>query len=162
MIEERTLNSDGTPVNTKYNYIYANKGNIIEANEYSSSGSLEYKYTYKYDDKRNLIEKKQYQSYKDGSLMDTDTIKSDVKGNLIEVNSDDLFYHKKFMIIYKYDNRGNVSECSNYSNGELTSKTIYKYDNYDSKGNWLIKNEYHNDSDNPYTITEREIEYYSK
>jgi len=164
IIEDRTHNSDGQMVNSKYTYKYDNKGSAIEMNHYSSNGNLEYKYTYKYDSQGNQIEENQYRSYSDGSLMEKNIYKYDSKGNEIEllnvydpgIQPENPHYKRT----REYDNNGNLLEVNRYQSSGSLEKETYKYYDYDYKGNWLKKILYLNDY--PRSITVRIIEYYSK
>ncbi|MCG8794595.1 hypothetical protein [Tenacibaculum finnmarkense] len=179
-IETNHYNSYGS-LSSKHIYKYGNKGNKIEKSYYNSDGSLSSKHIYKYDNKGNKIEMSYYHS--DGILKSKSIYKYDNKGNEIEMRyyvSDDL----GFKSISKYDNKGNEVEMRYYDSGgnfdeeyyskydnkgnkiEMSSsnafgkksKYIYKYDNFDKKGNWTKKITFKNEI--PDDILEREFEYF--
>ena len=77
-----------------------------------------------------------------------------VKESFGDFQKTDLIYKFK----YKYDKDGNQTEQSFYNkDGDLKNQYKYKYE-YDHNNNWIVSKEYNNDS--PYTIKEREINYY--
>ena len=114
-------------INKKWFYRFNQKGDVIEAAQYNSDGSLDCKYTYKYkyDLQGNRIEAAQYNS--DGSLNWKCTYKYDSQGNKveeIEYTSDGSLFGKSFhKSLCKYDSHGNLIECINYV-GESMKPTL--------------------------------------
>jgi hypothetical protein len=116
---------------SKKTFIYDNKGNIIE-NEEWEFGRLSSKYKYKYDFNRNLIEENYYKP--EGVLISKETYKYDGKRNRIEVNRYKYDGSLEWKFTYKYDNKNNKIEEKWHSDaGELYKKQTYKYDNNKNK-----------------------------
>ncbi len=110
-----------------YQYLYDEKGNIIEKIFYDS------KYTYLYDEKGNIIERS---LYNDGTFFDKNSYLYDVEGNEIEDNysnsNGSLQYTSSFQ--YKYDEQGNWIEKIFFSSDgnpvTITERRIIYYDDY--------------------------------
>ena len=104
----------------------------------------------------------------EGEKKENDLTKYNIKGKVNEIT--ETMYHAKesfgdfqktdliYKFKYKYDKDGNQTEQSFYNkDGDLKNQYKYKYE-YDHNNNWIVSKEYNNDS--PYTIKEREINYY--
>ncbi len=132
------------------------KGRIVEEYTYNSSGSLERKYTYKYDRRGNKIEENGYNP--NGSLEWKTTFKYDSKGNQIKIENYSSDGSLDNSYTFKHNSKGERIENNSYnSDGILNVKYTYKY-KYDEYGNWVEKVTYKNNK--PYSIEEREYEYY--
>lgn len=179
IIEGNWYNGDGS-LSDKFTCKYDKKGNIIEYNWYRGDGSLSNKFTYKYDKKGNMIERNLnfYDTYGELSSSPKDIFKYDEKGNMIERNVYDADKKITNRHIWKYNKKGKKTEMNSYKDGVLIDtrkydnyeNEIYSYDTdyggaitykykYDNQGNWIERIEY-SENNNPYEITEREIEYY--
>ncbi len=177
--------SDSLKPNDKTTFKYDFNGNIIEKvssnfdsydleqrfryeqnriNEFMAflHNDLIIKETNKYNSTNKLIEKITNPINDSTRLKFQALYKYDIKGHVVEESWSDLsgnFRKSNITILYKYDDKGNILEITlNDSEGLLISKKMFKYGNFDSMGNWLIRtfridNEYE-------SITERAIEYY--
>ena len=104
----------------------------------------------------------------EGEKKENDLTKYNIKGKVNEItetkyNAKESFgdFQKTDLIYkfkYKYDKDGNQTEQSFYNkDGDLKNQYKYKYE-YDHNNTRIVSKEYNNDS--PYTIKEREINYY--
>lgn len=153
-IEQKKYNEAGE-MESKIKLKYDEYGNCMGQTSYNLDGELEWKNKYKYDEDGNCIEQNSYNS--DGELESKYKYKFDEDGNLIknELESNNLKTTQK----YKYDEDGNEIEETFYRDGELKVKFKFKYDEYDKENNWINRIRY-DESDTPFSITEREIDYY--
>ena len=138
--------------------VYDEKGNLKEIKHLKQDNTLEYKFLYKYDELGNNIEVVGYNP--DGSTMDKETYEYDEKGNKIKSV---LYIENKISEIqeFKFDSKNRlIKEC--YSKGCKINIVNYKYDKIDKSGNWLLKLQdgQHSDDISRFTIIEREIQYY--
>ena len=159
MIESRTYSFDG-PIISKYSHKYRfnEKGNVIEEKQYNSTGIHLFTNSSDYDALGNLLELTKIQHYNDGSS-EKEVTKYDVNGNVLEETSYNINGIPYRKTSYKYDEKRNIVEKRHYRlNNELISILTYEYSEYDSKGNWIQRVEYANDS--LYSYTERIINYY--
>ena len=113
------------------------KGNITEISKFGKDEKLESKTVVKYDGSDRKTE--EVESKSDGSLISKTTFKYDNSGSLIErlksaVNEYDKNKTMEFKDTFKYDDNGNMVEHGWYSVGNLTMKTICKYD---TQGNMI-------------------------
>lgn len=108
----------------KYDYIYDNKGKIIEEKQFIPNNPYHNKFSYKYDDLGNEIENIEYSS--NGSIKRKYTCKYDKNNNLLEYCD-----YPPGNIIYKitreYDNYGNMSEEKGFTDNELQWIYLYIY-----------------------------------
>ena len=125
-------------------YIYNEKGVMIESLDFDCQGKGRGKKKFKYDDNGKCIEKSCYS--RRNKLFWTDTIKYDNNGNKIEeveYNTNEKFkpfggFHHK--TVYKYDERGNLTEETKYlPNGDFEYKNTNKYDD---NGNCIEETHY--------------------
>lgn len=154
--EEKFYSYDDN-VKANGSYKYNSDGNLLEYYfRYENSDFLDTKTIYQYDKNHNLVELNLY--HFDNHLFSNYTYKYDNKHNLIEENKTmGQDHHIKTIYQYNKDNELISSEVSDNYN-IFNRKETYQYTKYDQKGNWIERIEYLNGK--PYTITEREIEYY--
>jgi antitoxin component YwqK of YwqJK toxin-antitoxin module len=135
-----------TRTNSNYNDFYKKK--IIELNIHFEN-VYEYEFRFgqpdektkflvehsEYDKNGNLIKKGIYYSNKNLAEYEfVHTFSYDDKGNHIETIEKNLKGEVKSIDKYKIE-KGLITESVEYNpNGEITNKTIFKYDNY---GNWI-------------------------
>lgn len=112
-----------------YNY---SRSVMINESEYKMYG----KTINKYDLDGNLIETIRY--LPNGEILYQYKYRYDINNKLIEE-----IFNKKIKYFYKYDNKGNMSECTHYENDKLVSKTTFTY-KFNSKGTMIEKNEFIN------------------
>lgn len=106
---------------------YDHKGNEVEANSYSSDGSISARHIYKYDDNGNRIAWDTYNS--DWFILYKRKSRYDDKGNLLEDTD-----ANNYRYTYKYDDNQNMIEGSIYDpDGSLSGRSIYKYDDNGNK-----------------------------
>jgi len=146
--------------NTKSTFQYDEKGNQVSERFYISDGGLSSKRINKYDEEGNKIETNVFNSR--DTLIFKQTFKYDGKGNLIEEKRGNSDSDMEIAHSYKYDEKGNLmEEIINY--GLRISKATYKYNKYDSFGNWLsqTREESSMNTGKVYSkiITERIFEY---
>lgn len=138
----------------KDQYIYDEKGNLIEVSCSYADGSLRSKYMYTYDENGNRTEDSFFIG--DGSINSKHLYSYDAQGNRVE----ELIYHSEGILKYRslctYDDEGNLIEVVTYDGeGELHSKALYSYDDKGNKteqnnfslyfnDDWLIKSKYFN------------------
>lgn len=158
-------------------YNYDNDGYIIES-LYYDIGKLSGKSIYEYDSRKNKISERKANSNlklglfkiwtydKENRIVDETYIQENKKrlkfsniygstGLKLEIrgyNEGGIFEH----ITYNYDDKGYLME-SNTHRKDFHERYIYKND---KKGNWVQKTYFKNDL--PQTITEREIEYFTR
>lgn len=175
-IEQNDYIPDGTLAN-RIMYLYQNN-KLVEYNEYDSQGLLfgTGKYEIGEDDNPTRL------NYKtsDGRYNWSETFKYDGNGNIIEVNH---FRTEKAMDskeIYNFNDDGYLSTSELHRDGNLVTKNTFITDeegsrtemiygadksnftyiyNYDSKGNWVKKIVFENNS--PSGVLIREIEYFN-
>ena len=181
-LEENTFGGFGTQKTT---YKYDDKGREVESlitlSFQGINGSAELRITKEYDQKGNIIEEKNYNNH--NKLSSKGIYTYDERGNKIKeifINLDSKKPEEKN--IYIYDKNNNKIEVQKYISGNLSEKTIIKYD---EKGNILeehitdfnknmsFKIVYKNDkignpiekiyynNEIPYIVDEIEIEYYN-
>ena len=169
----------------KYVYKYNPYHEKVSCNRYCKDAGFNQTANYKYDDKHNLIEE-----VWSGSLNAKKSFRYDLKGALVEDSFSTIggvmvtryFYNNDGNLTksmhdggsystYEYDRKGDLTlETSYNSDGSLISggayvgheyhyKEEHEYSSFDKRNNWLKRTPRYNQN-KPYTITEREIEYY--
>ncbi|HTA27190.1 MAG TPA: hypothetical protein VK809_05345 [Bacteroidia bacterium] len=136
--EHLLLDSNNEFMGTIWNkYLYDNKGNRIERDEYYSDSGKNKKgliEIYIVDEKGNKIEEDSYWGNKD-SLNYKAYIKYDEEGQETENENFDYKGNPFVKTIRVYDKKGNQTEYRLYKRDSLESKTFFTYD---SSGNWLL------------------------
>lgn len=136
-------------------YLYDASGNNIRINYYGETMELWAYTTFAYDKKNKLLEKREYELPATEQPVAVD--KYDAGGLLTESSK----YHKGALdtrMTVSYDNYGNVTENKVYfAKKDQTNFTTFIY-TYDTKGNWLTKEELRDGKLN--YKQEREITYY--
>ncbi len=141
-----------------------NPNKIVQINSAPDAENLkkfdsryDYKFKFKHDTEGNISEESWYQS--DGSLWLRYVY------NLKEKQKEELVYdadgtlNQKY--VYNLDNKGNVVEMLAYDteNNKLEGKEIYKYLEFDAKGNWTKRITSEGDEDNNFIVKPREVLY---
>ncbi len=160
-------------------YIYDSLGNRVERDNYNGSGKLWFKSVFAYDDKGNKKECSKYNP--DSILLEHYTYSYDTRGNLIFEqhvvmrsrikegsvgrNAGELVDESVRMMDYvktfAYDDSGRlISETDNLAQMAKPLETTFKYEHYDSQGNWL--KQINMERGKPTSITERIIDYYAQ
>jgi len=143
----------------RYTFIYNDKGDVLETNEYNTDGILSKKFTFEYDKQGNLLVKKEKNLPNDW-IGYKYIYKYDEIGNAIESKKIGPDGKVELQYTYSYDEMGNVIEQNRYfaMDGSETRHS-YNYDDFDENNNWRHKEVYQNGQ--PVYIIEREIEYYN-
>jgi hypothetical protein len=140
-IVEASSNISGWDYNTNDKYKYDDKGNLIEINFIRPNGDTIYKTIYKYDSIANKIEEKNYTPI--AKLDHIIKFKYDNEGNCIE---DSLYLSNGSLssyTIFENDKNGNNIKESYYkSNGKPNGKSISEFD---KNGNPVANNSYESD-----------------
>lgn len=139
-LTKRTVDTgDGTPF-VQLVQTYDDKGNLLEKHDFTQSGDTvnEIVRTYQYDEQNRVISVKRgdevtetytYEadgSYKIQSASDPDAYSLYNKdGKIIERQ---LFASSK--VIFTYDDDGNLTESTTYSDNEMTEKQVYQLDEH--------------------------------
>ncbi len=127
---------DGDYVRTKWIYTYDKEQKyIIKSEEYRGEDDLQEKITYTYDENGNLIKENCVYNNKEHSII---TYKYNEKGNVIEKKFwCDYYKEINKTIRFDYDENGNiVTELyASYEGDKIYSIYTYQY-KYDKKGNW--------------------------
>lgn len=175
--------SDGS-LKWEYNYLYDSKGNkskeqnynavyenrFYNLYQYDEKGNLTdkinddkvFKHAYKYNDIGNLIEEKHY-SGKD--VLSKYVYTYDEKNYKIDAkyySGGDSLYKTTS---YQYDEKGNLKKESSIApNSNESYERIYKYEDYDKKGNWLKQivaiTNFEFSKKDIILVVERKIDYY--
>jgi hypothetical protein len=115
-------------------FSFNESGNLIESNQFQTSGELYSKILYSYD---SLGLKSKVEWYSEFGK-ETDTYyKYDSLGNIIEYNSFNLDGTLAQKYTFKFDNKGNSIEVKWFPRGE-NSPTIISRKTYDENGNMII------------------------
>lgn len=123
LIQNKTFDN-----NNKEEWLYDNKGNIVEYNSIVND-KIEIKKIAQYNEKNKIIEYKSYNS--EGKLECHNTLKYDTKGNIIEKTRTTENEDEKLIFIYDSYNR--LVEESRYYKGNFGKRFNYKYDSYGNK-----------------------------
>lgn len=175
-IEQNDYIPDGTLAN-RIMYLYQNN-QLVEYNEYDSQGLLFGTGKYEISEEGNPS-KLNYKT-NDGRYNWSETFKYDNNGNVIEVEhyrTENAIDSKE---IYNFNDEGFLSTSELHKDGKLVTKNTFTTDeegsrtemnygadnstytyiyNYDSKGNWIKKIVFENNS--PSGVLVREIEYFN-
>ncbi|MDF1673197.1 MAG: hypothetical protein P1U41_06805 [Vicingaceae bacterium] len=175
-IEQNDYIPDGTLAN-RIMYLYQNN-QLVEYNEYDSQGLLFG--TGKYEIGEDGNPKRLNYKTSDGRYNWSETYKYDDDNNIIEVDHFRTENSLDSKEIYTFNDDGFLSASELLRDGELVSKNSFTTDkdgsrtemiygadsskytyiyNYDSKGNWVKKIVFKNDS--PSGVLIREIEYFN-
>ena len=127
LIENQDFYSSGELMD-KTIYKYDNFNKIEEEIVSGSDGDIKKKITFRYDEKANLIRKTEYKP--DGSLIVKENYKYNERDKVIEVQDINSEGVPADRWIYKYNNKGKRIEANRYKpDGNLYEKIIYDYDN---------------------------------
>ena len=155
-IIEEIYYGQGSSIKLKTAYIYDEAGKLIESEDEYESGTTG-KSIYKTDEKGNIIEEK---AFLDSSLFSILYKTYDEYGNMIKEKTLKADSTQRSHIVYTYDKKRNIIEqiFLTTDGRNVSFKWRYEY-KFDNKKNWVWRLKY-DSYDEPYLITEREIEYY--
>lgn len=152
-IEYFLYKSDGS-LNTKWTKVYNNKGQKVEENRFDSDGNQ--KNVFYYDSKGNIELLKAYQN---DNLFNYSQYTYDDKGNVIKIESFDANSNltNTYSNSIKYDLKGNlIEEVSDSSDNDKVFKDTYSL--FNKLGKWTKKISFINDEID--TIEIKIFEYY--
>jgi hypothetical protein len=156
-------------------YVYDDKGNRTERNNYSPDGKLWSRSTFTYDAKGQRIECTKFNST--GNMTEHFSYSYDAKGYQIMEQHITLSDKKKsdqnnareattatdrmmnYVKTFRFDDSGKViSEMDNMGRFSQPFETFFRYAEYDSAGNWLLREDV--EQEKIVSTTRRIIEYY--
>jgi hypothetical protein len=139
--------------------VYVYNGLDVEIEETMFAGTantMEKRITkYRIDEKENISEYNTYTS--DGKLFDKTINQFNNNGKLFESSSYDGYGKLWVKVSYSYNEQGNIVKKTDfYTNYQVI--TEYKYENFDSNGNWLKRIDFVNGK--PTNVITRELTYF--